>query len=81
MKNTLKDLNNYLFEQLEKLNDDEALQQDELFDKEIKRSKAVIDTAKTIIDNAKTVLDAQKYQNEYGIKNGVPEMLQIGTKK
>lgn len=81
MNNNLGSLNNYLFEQLERLNDDESLQQEELFDKEIKRSKAIINTAKTIIDNAKTVLDAQKYQSEYGVKSDVPEMLQIGTKK
>ncbi len=37
MKNTLSDLNNYLFEAIERINDDE-LSMEEL-DKEIKRSE------------------------------------------
>lgn len=39
MRNKLTDLNNHLFEQLERLNDDE-LSEEEL-EKEIKRSKAM----------------------------------------
>ena len=39
MKNTLSDLNNYLFESIERLNDDTLT--DEELDKEIKRSDAV----------------------------------------
>lgn len=39
MKNTLSDLNNYLFEAIERINDDE-LSMEEL-DKEIKRSESV----------------------------------------
>lgn len=34
MNNDLTSVNNYLFEQLERLNDDEALQKKEEFDKE-----------------------------------------------
>ena len=48
MKNTLSDLNNYLFEAIERINDDE-LSMEEL-DKEIKRSESVNKIAKTIID-------------------------------
>ena len=50
MKNTLNDLNNYLFEQIERISDD-SLTDDEL-NKEIKRSDAVQRVAKTIVDNA-----------------------------
>ena len=39
MKNTLSDLNNYLFESIERLNDDSL--SDEELEKEIKRSEAV----------------------------------------
>ena len=39
MKNTLSDLNNYLFEAIERINDDE-LSMEEL-DKEIRRSESV----------------------------------------
>lgn len=47
MKNTLSDLNNYLFEQLERLQDD-SLDESGL-DKEIQRSEAVQKVAKTIM--------------------------------
>lgn len=57
MKNTLADLNNYLFESIERLNDDE-LSSEEL-DKEIKRSEAVQKVAKTIIDNGSLALQAK----------------------
>lgn len=62
MKNTLIDLNNHLFEQLERLNDDE-LKGDSLKE-EIMRAKSMTDIAGTIIDNAQTVLDATKFQTE-----------------
>lgn len=64
MKNTLSDLNNYLFESLERLNDDEL--SEEQLDKEIKRSEAVQKVAKTIIDNGSLALQAKKHLDEYG---------------
>lgn len=64
MKNTLNDLNNYLFEQIERLNDDEL--SDEQFEKEIRRSEAVQKVAKTIIENGQLALNAKKYIDEYG---------------
>ena len=67
MKNTLGDLNNYLFESIERLNDD-SLSPEEL-DKEIKRSEAVQKVAKTIIDNGALALQAKKHFDEYGIDN------------
>lgn len=83
MKNDLGSLNNYLFEQLERLNDDEALENEENFDKEMKRAKAITGVAKTIIDNANLLLDAKKYQDECGDtkNNAVPEILRIENKK
>ena len=64
MKNTLSDLNNYLFEAIERINDDE-LSQEEL-EREIKRSDAVNKIAKTIIDNGNLALHAKKHFDEYG---------------
>ena len=56
MKNTLADLNNHLFEQMERLNDDD-LNNEEL-DKEIKRAKAMTDVSSQIIENAALGLSA-----------------------
>ena len=64
MKNTLTDLNNYLFEAIERLNDDELT--DEQLDKEIKRGEAVQKIAKTIIENGSLTLQAKKHLDEYG---------------
>lgn len=64
MKNTLSDLNNYLFESMERLNDDSL--SDEELDKEIKRSESVTKIAKTIIDNGHLALSVKKHLDEYG---------------
>lgn len=64
MKNTLTDLNNYLFEQLERLQDD-SLDETGL-EKEIQRSEAVQKVAKTIIDNGQLALQAKKHLDKYG---------------
>lgn len=75
MKNNLSDLNNYLFEELERLNDDDdELLKEENLDKEIKRSKAITSVAQTIINNAHTVLEAQKFVNDTG-RDQLPKML------
>ena len=75
MKNKLADLNNHMFAQLERLND-EDLTEDQLAN-EIERSKAVTGISKTIIDNAKLALEGAKFQAEYrGFKeSSVPSML------
>lgn len=49
MKNTLWDLNNALFEQIERLQDDTL--SEEGLEREIKRTDAVTKIAKNIIDN------------------------------
>lgn len=64
MRNTLTDLNNYLFESLERLNDDN-LNADEL-EVEIARSKAVVGIADKIIDNSRVALETIKHMDEYG---------------
>lgn len=64
MKNTLTDLNNYLFEAIERINDDSL--DDEQLEREIKRSEAVQKIAKTIIDNGNLALQAKKHLDEYG---------------
>ena len=64
MNNTLTDLNNYLFEAFERLQDDSL--DDTQLEKEIKRSEAVQKVAKTIIDNGTLALQAKKHLDEYG---------------
>lgn len=58
VRNTLGDLNNHLFEQLERLNDDDLTGEE--LKQEIQRSNAISNVAKQIIGNANTVLNAQK---------------------
>lgn len=68
MKNTLNDLNNYLFESIERINDD-SLDNEEL-DREIKRSEAVQKVAATIIENGRLALKAKIHLDEYGKGGG-----------
>lgn len=69
MNNTLNALNNYLFEELERLNDDETLDDKEKLNKELKRAKAMSGVSSVIVNNAKLVLDAKKYADELGLTN------------
>ena len=64
-KNKLIDLNNHLFEQMERLND-EDLTSDEL-KLELARAKAMSQVAGNIIENARLALDGAKAINEYRI--------------
>ena len=74
MRNTLVDLNNHLFEQLERLNDEELT--DEELEKEIKRTDAMKDIATQIIANANIVLKATELNMEYSRNEvNVPQML------
>lgn len=74
MKNTLTDLNNYLFEQLERLTDDDL--DEAALEKEIKRSQAVINVARAVIENGTLALRAAKHQAEYGKGTAMPGMLE-----
>lgn len=53
MKNTLLDLNNYLFEQIERLNDDD-LTEDQL-DRELKKTDSIVKISEKIIQNGELV--------------------------
>jgi ethanolamine ammonia-lyase large subunit len=57
-RNTLSDLNNILFEQLERLNDDEVT--GEKLTEEMNRAKSMSDVATKVISNAQLVFDAHK---------------------
>jgi len=76
MKNTLGDLNNHLFAQLERLND-EDLTGDKLAE-EIRRTEAVTDVASQIIANGALVLKARvAYEDNLSAdKTDRPKMLE-----
>lgn len=75
MQNTLYDLNNHLFAQLERLND-EGIEGDELKE-EINRAKAVSGIADTVIKNGQLVLDAKKFTDDHlDADNQLPKMLE-----
>lgn len=75
MKNSLSDLNNHLFAQMERLSD-ESLTGEKL-QEEINRAKAVTGISTQIISNARLVLDAEEYSR--GLKpSDTPEVLRVG---
>jgi hypothetical protein len=75
LRNTLGDLNNHLFAQLERLNDEDLC--GEQLNEEIERAKAVTSVANQIISNGALVLSAQKFHTEYKSKDLLkPKMLE-----
>lgn len=74
MKNTLNDLNNHLFAQLERLSD-EGIKGEKLLE-EINRAKAINDVATRIISNGSLVLNAMKYRDDmWDADTKMPAML------
>ncbi|MBA7559394.1 hypothetical protein ES708_01008 [subsurface metagenome] len=78
-KNKLLDLNDHLFAQIERLDDDEL--KDEALDDEISRARAVAGLATQIINNARLVLDASKAITDgyvrFGKRDTLLEILNI----
>jgi hypothetical protein len=68
VKNTLTDLNNYLFAELERL-DDESVKGNDLTE-EITRAKAITGVAMQIISNGSLALQAKQFIAEYGDGDG-----------
>lgn len=74
-KNTLGDLNNHLFEQLERLNDD-SLDGEEL-EREVKRADSISKIATNVVNNANTILKAQTvFDNSMNADAKKPRMLE-----
>ena len=75
-RNTLGDLNNHLFEQLERLMDDELA--GEQLREEITRAKAVASIAKEIVATGQLVLDAKKFEDDKIDMNSKPSRMLEG---
>jgi conserved domain protein len=75
MKNTLNDLNNYLFAQMERLNEEDL--SEEKLETEVKRTKAMVSVASAIVGNANLALQAIKAKDSMqGTDIKLPEMLE-----
>lgn len=73
-RNKISDLNNHLFAQLEKLNDDEL--KGENLSTEVERARAMSSLASQIINSTKLTLDAMKMANNGEINPiDVPNLL------
>ena len=73
MKNTLTDLNNHLFAQMERLSEESLNVEQLAFEAE--RSKSLTIIARTIVDNARLVLDAQTRINDIPERKELPAIL------
>ena len=72
----MTDLNNYLFEQLERLNDD-GLTEDQL-ERELRKTDATTKIAEKIIANGELAFKTMKHMDDYGYNvkdRHMPKML------
>ena len=82
--NSLADLNEYLFEALDAITNDELTE--EQLQREIAKSQAVTKVAETVIRNGELALKTMQLVNEYGYttENGdevpLPGMLRYGNR-
>ena len=76
MKNTLADLNNILFEQLERLSDDDLT--DEQLETQLKKTDQIVKVSEKIIANGELAFKAIQHQDKYyGTSNEkLPAMLE-----
>ncbi len=74
MRNTLRDLNNHLFAQLERLTEEGI--SDEQLEKEMNRSREVTRLASQIISNGQLVLKAKQFVDDQMGQEELPKMLE-----
>lgn len=63
MKNTLSDLNNILFEQLERLSDDDMT--DEELEKQLKKTDQIVKVSEKIIANGELAFKAIQHKDKF----------------
>lgn len=75
-RNKLEDLNNHLFAQMERLNDEELT--DEQLKQEVVRAKSVSSIASQIISNTRVAMDVVKMKHDMvSGKEEMPKLLTI----
>lgn len=81
MRNKLIDLNDHLFEQLERLNDEDLTA--EQITQEVARTDAMVNVSEQIINNASVALRAAELLSEYGGKGSFEHIMPMigGTTK
>lgn len=72
-RNKLSDLNNHLFEQLERINDDELTKEE--LETEMERAKAMAGVADKIIEISALSLKAEALRAEYSGVAKIPVMI------
>lgn len=77
MQNKIEDLNNHLFAQLERLNDEDLT--GEQLEEEIRRAKAIASISSQIIDTADITLRAVEIMAEAGEEVSVPQFIECTT--
>lgn len=65
MKSSLSDLNEYLFDALNNISNEDLNGED--LDREIKRSEAITRISKTIIENGELALKVKMHLDDYGL--------------
>ena len=82
MKNNLADVNNHLFEMLEKLGDDDVVNDKEKLNAELQRAKAMVDVSQTILSVASVQVSALRVAEECGYKQEeLPALITIKDSK
>ena len=79
MKNSIADLNNYLFEQIERLQNDDLTAEE--LKAEVTRADAVSKISTNIIKGAEIALKAAALQTEYAGNVAIPDMIAPQEKK
>lgn len=77
----LEQLNEYLFEELDRITNDDLT--DEQLEREIKRAGTITKIAQTVINNGTLALNTMNAVNEYGFNaqdpaKNIPKMLETG---
>lgn len=75
MRNTLGDLNNHLFAEIERLGDESTTGEE--LEQEIQRARAVTAVSSQVINNAKLILEAIKFKDDKAdLDDDLPQLLE-----